>query len=620
MTKKSKSAQNILMWALMALLVAGLGGFGIDGFLSQRVTAIGSVGDREISAQEYARALQAELAALQQQVGQSIDFQTARALGVDTRVRAQLVTQAAVENEAQRIGISVGDLNVQRTVMSVRAFQGPTGGFDRETYRFALENAGLTPAEFEESVRREAARGILQAATAAGIDTPENFRAPLVEFYATGHDFALFTLTEEALTTPVADPDEAAIQAYYDANIEAFTTPETRHITYAWITPQMILDSIEVEEDAIRALYEQRIEDYVQPERRLVERLVFGDEAQAQAAMARIEAGEASFDDLVAERDLTLDDVDLGDVSEAQLGAAGPAVFALEEPGAVVGPLASNLGPALFRMNAILNAQETPYEEARDALRAELARDRARRAIAEQQEHFDDLLAGGATIEDMANETPMELGTIDWTAQSEDGIAAYSEFATAAAAITTEDFPELMALADGGLFTIRLDSVTPPTPRPLDEVRAEAAAGARRLAVEAALLARGQELSAELARDGIEAFSEAHGLVPETFEGVTRLDRLPQVPAAMLDPLFEAEPGATVLGVADGSVLMALVTGLTPPDLEDQQTRRLLSAIDEQIGAALAQDVFTYFARALESEAGISFNQPAIDAVNNSFN
>ncbi len=60
---------------------------------------------------------------------------------------------------------------------------------------------------------------------------------------------------------------------------------------------------------------------------------------------------------------------------------------------------------------------------------------------------------------------------------------------------------------------------------------------------------------------------------------------------------------------------IAIVTDRQPPDTEDAQTLRLVGAIDEQIGGALAQDVFGYFARALEREAGISFNEAAIEAV-----
>lgn len=618
MAKKS-SAQSILAWILMALLVAGLGGFGFDSFLTQRVTSIGSVGGRPISADAYSRALQAEMRAFERQIGQPLTFAMAQAIGIDAQVRGQLITTAALENEAARVGISVGDANVSRTVAAYPAFQGPTGQFDMDTYRFALQNAGLTVAEFEEDTRREASRGILQAATAAGIETPANLRTALVDFYARRHAFDLFTLTEANLPAPVPAVDEPAIVAYYAANIAAFTAPEQRSITFAWITPEMILDSVEVDDESIRALYDQRIEEFVQPERRLVERLVFGTEAEAQAAMDRLTAGTASFDDLVSERGLTLEDADMGDVSEAELGAAGAAIFALADPGMVAGPLMSDLGPALFRMNAILNAQETPFDEAREALHGELAADRARRVIAEQQEGFDDLLAGGASLEDLAAETPMELGQIDWSTDSNEGIAAYTEFATAAAAATADDFPELVALSDGGLMALRLDTVTPPTPRPLDQVRDEAAAGARAEAVGVALLSMVQTLSADLSREGTLAFAEARLLTPERIEGVTRLDRLAQVPDEMAEQLFAAEPGTAVVHHDGARVLLALTGDIAAADAEDAQTRDLVAAIDEQIGQALAQDVFTHFARALQAESGITLNQPAIDAVNASF-
>jgi len=616
---QKKSAQSILMWILMAMLIAGLGGFGIDGFLSQRVTSIGSVGGREIDAQTYSRALQAEMRAFEQQVGQPVNFSQARAFGLDVQVRRQLVIQAALENEAERIGISVGDVNVQRTLTSIDAFQGAGGGFDMDRYRFQLQNSGQTPALFEEDVRRDAARGILQAATAAGIETPANLRSALVEFYASRHEFDLFTLTEDQLPTPVADPDDASVSAFYEANIADFTAPELRQITYAWLTPTMLLDTVEVDEDSLQALYDQRIDQFVQPERRLVERLIYPDDTEAQAAMDRITAGTASFEDLVAERNLTLEDADMGDVSQAQLGAAGAAVFALDEPGVVTGPHASNLGPALFRMNAILNAHETTFLEARDALRAELAGDSARRAIAQQQEGFDDLLAGGATLEDLADETPMQLGTIDWSTELAEGIAAYAEFGEAAEAITADDFPELAGLSDGGLFAIRLDAIVPPTPYPLDDVRTAVSAAARQAAVEAALSTLARDLSVDLATMGTQEFSDAQGLMPETFEAVTRLDRLPQVPQTMLETILTSDAGTPVINIADGRALLAYIGTTQEADLEDEQTQRLVGAVDEQVGSALAQDVFEYFARALEAEAGITLNQAAIEAVHTSF-
>jgi len=156
--------------------------------------------------------------------------------------------------------------------------------------------------------------------------------------------------------------------------------------------------------------------------------LVYPTAEAAAAARAKLDAG-TSFEDLVAERNLTLADIDLGDVSKADLGAAGEAVFALEGPG-VVGPMQSDLGPALFRMNAVLPAQETPFDEARTALASEMQTDAARRAIADKVEAVDDLLAGGASLEDVAKEQGLILATTDYAEGADDNaeIAGYPAF------------------------------------------------------------------------------------------------------------------------------------------------------------------------------------------------
>lgn len=618
MAGKRKSAQNAVVWVLLGLLIVGLAGFGVDGILSQRVTTIGKVGTREISAQAYARALREAIRQAETERGRSLPLAAAQAEGLDARVRAQLVTQAALDAEADRIGISVGDATVSRTVAAFPAFRGPDGSFDRDLYRFQLETAGLTPAAFEEDLRRETARSLLQAAAAAGVAVPENLRQAIVAYFATRRDVSVFVLGPEALAAPVPDPDPAAVEAFYQANIARFTRPETRTIAYALLTPEQVAATIEVDEAAVRALYDSRIDEFRRPERRLVERLVFANEAAAEAAMARLAEG-TSFEDLVAERGLSLDDTDLGDVTQQQLGEAGPAVFSLTEPGQVTGPHRTSLGPAIFRMNAILSAQETPFEEVAADLRAELAIERARRQIAARYDEIEDLLAGGASIEDLGRELGMEVGRIEWRPGDSAGIAAYEEFRAAAAAGQPGDFPQLRPLADGGVFVMAVEAITPPAPLPLEEVRDAAFAGARAAALEAALRDRAEALAPQLAALGPEAFAEATGLVPDTYAGLTRLDGAQGLPAAVFEAIHAAAAGQTVVRSGNGQAVLALVTAVEPPDAGDEQTARLVAAIDAELGGAMAQDVFFYYARALEAEAGIVLNQAAIDAVHAGF-
>jgi peptidyl-prolyl cis-trans isomerase D len=134
----------------------------------------------------------------------------------------------------------------------------------------------------------------------------------------------------------------------------------------------------------------------------------FGTEEEAQAAFDAIAAGETDFDTLVEERDLTLADIDLGEVAVDDLPAEAAEVIFADTESEIIGPLPSRLGPALYRVNAVLEATETSFEEARADLREELADEAARREIAVMREEIDDLLASGATLEELAETTTHE--------------------------------------------------------------------------------------------------------------------------------------------------------------------------------------------------------------------
>ncbi|MEL6648355.1 MAG: SurA N-terminal domain-containing protein, partial [Pseudomonadota bacterium] len=439
MAKKS----NPVMWVLMGLLIVALGGFGASNF-GGSIRSIGSVGDVDIGTQDYATGLQQELRAFQQQTGEAISFARAQDEGLDERVLAQLIAQAAFDHEARGMGLSIGDENLRDEILSMQQFRGIDGNFDRDAYRFGLENAGLTEGQFEEDVRADTARSILQASVIAGISVPQAYSETVTNYLGERRDVSWSLLDRGDITTGLPVANDAALQAFHTENAALFTVPEAKRLTYAWLTPDMILDTVDVDEASLREAYEDAFDEFNQPERRLVERLIFGNDADLNAAKARIDSGEATFEDVVEERGLNLADIDMGDLDREALGENADAVFAADV-GAVVGPLPTPLGPALFRVNAILSAQETSFEDAQSVLRDDLAGDRARRVANQLIDTVDDLLAGGATVEDVAQETELQLGTIDWYPGITDDIAGYNAFRQAAREITADDFPEVIA-------------------------------------------------------------------------------------------------------------------------------------------------------------------------------
>ena len=611
----AKKASNLFVWLILGLLFVALAGFGIGSFTGSG-SRIGSVGDIEITAEDYARALDQEIRARIAQTRQPVTLSDLQAEGIDQAVLQSLVAQAALANEAQRLGLSVGDAEVARQITRIEAFQGVDGNFDREAYEQVLRQNALSPAAFEEDIREDTARSLLQVAVLGGLQPDPAIAEALVAYQGETRDFSILTITEADLPFGLPAPTEADLQAHYEANPDRFTRPEARRITYAWITPSMIMDEMEIDEVALRDLYEQRGDLYRQPERRLLERLVFIDEAAAQAAFDAIAAGETDFDTLVEERGLTLEDIDLGEVARGDLSAeAAEAVFSDTES-EIIGPVQSVLGPALFRVNAVLDASEVPFEEAEEELRAELAAEAARRVIDDLRDPLDDLLAEGATLEELAADTELRLGTIDVTPASEDGIAAYDAFREAARLAEEGDFPELLDLSDGGLFALRLDEVVPPTLPPLDEVREAVADSWRASVLREQLAARGEALVGELATG---AALEDLGRVT-TEATVRRQDFIPDAPPTLVAQVFRlAQPGDVVLVPGGDRALIARLDAINPAARDDPTTQILTQIIGQTVAQSMAQDIFEAYGQAMQAEVGIRLDQSMINAVHTQF-
>ena len=609
--RKKKRGAGIMVWTLVAMLIAGLGSFGVENF-GGGASAIGKVGDQEITANDYAREVQGQVNALSRQFGTPVSMSDARAMGIDRQVLAGLVNRAALDDEAARIGLSVGDEVVAGELGKIAAFQGIDGGFDRQAYGQTLKQNNTNEAEFEAGLRRDVARSLLSGAVAGGVLAPETAASTLFDWVGEKRGFSLLVLDEAALPAPLPSPTEAEVQAHYDANIASYTRPEAKRIQYAALLPETLAASTEVPEDQVRAAYDVRLSEFVIPEKRLVERLVFPDEAAAAAAKARLDAG-TSFEDLVRERGLTLDDIDMGDVTRADLAEAGEPVFALTAPG-VVGPLPSSLGPALYRMNAILAAQETSYEAARPDLLKTLQTEAAAKTIADKVEAIDDALAGGATLEELSRDFGMTLGTTDYaaTAADNDPIAGYAAFRRAADAIKEGDFAEAVLLDDGGLVALQMLETVPPSPVPLDKIRDKVTDAARSATLAKALSARAADIKTALDNG---ATLETQGTVTAV-EPRDRQSMLEDAPPAVLEAAFAMSPGEVRLVEAGPFVALVRLDSIAPADATSEEGKALNEAIAAELQQAIAADIAALYTASVATRAGISLDQPMIDAVN----
>jgi peptidyl-prolyl cis-trans isomerase D len=387
---------------------------------------------------------------------------------------------------------------------------------------------------------------------AAGVAAPDTYSDVVVAYLGERRSFSWLEITASTLPSPVPEPTDTQLRTYFDANPDNYVLPAAKALTYAWLLPDQIADQIEVPEDDLRALYDERDSEFNIPERRLVERIVFAPTAEAQTALDSINSGDASFEDVVAARGLTLADVDMGLVTRASLGDAADTVFSLTNSG-ITATADTALGPGFYRINAILAPRTTPFEDVRAELLDEASADAARRLVTDQIADFDDLLAGGATLEELARETDMQLGQIDWVQPTDDGIAAYDGFNDAAAQITASDFPSIQILADGGIFALRLDELIPERPDTFENAREQVIIDWTVAETSSALTAEADRLMASLAGG---ASLSSLGLPVNVETNVKRDAAYPDNPPGFVDQVFEMTLGETATVADDSKIVL----------------------------------------------------------------
>jgi peptidyl-prolyl cis-trans isomerase D len=609
--KPRKKGTTVMAWLLMGMLIVGLGGFGVTSFTGGNITSIGSVGNVSISVDDYARAVRQEADALSQQLRTRLGVAEAMAFGLDKQALEGLVTRAALDNEAQTAGLSVGDETVAAEILKLEAFKGISGAFDRDTYRLALQQNGWTEAEYETALRADVSRSLLQGAVTGGFDAPQPVVDALYRWYAERRGFSMIRLTEADLATPPADPTEDELKARYDGNIDSYTRPEAKRIAYALLLPEMIAADQPVDEATLQKMYDDRIDEFVQPERRLVERLVYPDAAARDAALAALGTG-ASFESLVESRGLTMDAVDMGDITEKDLGPAGAAVFAAANGDTIAAE--TDLGPALFRVNGILDGQTVTFDEAREDLAGEIRMDAARRAISDKVEAIDDLLAGGETLESLATEMGMEYSTLDHIPgqQGPEPVEGYQAFRQAADAVQDGDFAEAIVLEDGGVVALEFVETVPAAPIPFDQVRDKVAEDWRKGALEKALSEQAVAFKAAVESG---ASLGSLGIVDVTPD-IARDTFVEGAPDTLLPSIFGMAIGDLKVIDEGGFVAVLRLDTITPAVETGAEADAQKAAFAERIRQELASDAFKTYSATVSAAAGIALDQTAINAVN----
>lgn len=616
MSEQRKKKSGVFVWAVMGFLILGLGGFGLTGaFQTTGGSTVASIGNEEISADEFLSAFQQDINRASAQFGQSLSMQQAQLFGIDQSSLRRQITLAALTNEADRLNLSVGDVAVREALLANPAFQAG-GTFSQAAYDITLNQQNMSRIDYESLIRADQTQNLISNAVSGAVGSQTTAARTLLDFVGEKRDLTWVEINAGNLQGALDSVDEAAARSFYSENPEMFTIPETRKITYAVISPEILRKDIEVSDADVRLAFEERQSTLNSPARRMIDRIIFGSEEDAAVAMARISEGEASFEDIAAERGLSTDGVSVGLVRESQLSsAAAELLFSVEETG-VYGPVEASLGPAIFKVNAVIAENIVNFEDVEESLRKELALLQAQSLLLAKIGNIEDLLAGGASLEDLAAETDMELHTYDLNALSEVENTIDEAFYAEGYAAEVGEERDLVDLGDSEIISLRVDEIAPPYLQSFDEVSEEATLKATLAANAASARTYAEELKAQIeAGADFAATISAMGDLATEETDVSRTSPPAGLPPAVGLELFNLTEGEVATYESDEGAYVIKIDSLSAFDPLSEDGAAFLAQVETQIQDDIANDLYILFANGVVSTTDITINQGMIDQI-----
>ena len=615
---------KIIMFMLFGLLIASFAVWGIGDIFrtDSHYPTVAKVGDIDITQVEFSQELAQEMNLLRQRYGPDLDAAQAQSLGAVAQVLQRLVNQALVNQQATDLRLAVPESELQRSILNEPAFKDSLGNFAPERFSFVLRNAGLTEERYLETLRNQYRRNQISSALTGAVAVPDTVVELLYRY--DGEKRTAETLTIELAPLPDdLTPSDLELQNVIQGNLSRFQTPELRALSLIQLRVDDISDPSIITEEILTAAFEERREQLGRPERRAVQQLVFAEEADAQAAVGKMQDG-LTFE-ATSQETLGRGPVDLGNVTKAELGLQftelADAAFVLETETAS-DPVQTPFGWHILYVTEIEPAFNPTLEDVRESLTQDLAREAAGDTVISLANAIDDELALEASLEEISQRLALPLVKVealdgqgqDANQQAVADLPALEEFLPVLGRTKMGETSLLTETPQGDFFVLRVDGITPPGTKPLSEVREDAVAlweAEKRLEITKAEA----ELLADTLRAGttMADLAEAESLNLETTADLARQDNQATTGFSreLIEALFRATDGEIVAAPGQGGYVIAkLMTVEVPDPAADQE---LITQIKDSMGRNLQEDFLTGYFTELHKEIGVTVNQRLID-------
>jgi peptidyl-prolyl cis-trans isomerase D len=609
------------MATVVGFLIIAFGIWGIaDVFRGGGRQTVATVGNVEISADQFRQAYNDQLQQLQRQIGRPIPPEQARAFGLDRQVLQKLMSDAALNERARQLGLGIGDDEIVRHILQDPSFRGLNGQFDQTRFEQTLRAYGFTEPRYIAKLHGDAVRGQLADSFVSGVTVPKTALEAFNRYQNEERNID-YVVLGATVVGDIPQPSSEVLTKYFEDRKALFRAPEYRKLVLLALIPEEMAKTIEVSDEDVKRAYDERLSRYTTPERRDVQQIVFPNQEEADKAAQQIKDG-TTFDALVKERGLKDTDINLGLVPKTGIvdPAIADAAFALQS-GGTSDPIKGRFGTTLVHVNKIEPQQVKPFADVEADLKREIALDRVKATLTDTINKVEDELASGARLDEVATKLNLPYRTVDAIDRSgrdpagnpvtglPDAPDLLSDTFAAAAGAQNDS----IQLKGGGYVWYEVAGITPGRDRTFDEVKDKVEARWRQGEIEAKLRAKADEMVKQINGGTKLADLATTDKLQVQWANNFKRQGSPTLPAPVVAAAFETAQGSA--GTAEGrdpsERFVFQVTNINVPPFDPNTPEA--NKIEDTLKRMLGDEALMQYLTKTATDMGVSVNQSVIN-------
>lgn len=625
---KSKIGTLVLVLFGLAVVasfaIADVSGLSLGGSGLSSSTLV-KVGPLEVTDREMDAAMQQRLSQVREQ-NPMADYST---IAGDFEPLLQgLVDQRTLQAFARKHGFVLSKRLIDAEIANIPGVKGLNGQFSQEAYQTFLTRQRLTDAQVRDLIEGSIIQRLLVTPAANNPRVPVGMAIPYASMLLERREGEVALVPVAAFTAGL-NPTGAQLQQYYLANRNRYMVPEQRSIRIARMGPQQ-LANVTASDAEIAQFYRANQAQYGATDTRVISQALVQDRNAANQIAARAKGGQ-SFVDAVKPAGLSAEDISIGPQTRAQFTAlageqVAAAAFGAAE-GAIVGPIQSEFGWHVVKVDSIRRQSGKTLEQARGEIAARLTAQKRTDALADLVEKVQEALDGGSNFDEAAKAANLTivstpLVTADGAARGNPAFRLPAELKPALESgfeLAGNDEPVIEQLTEDSFALIAPAQIVPAAAAPLatirDQVRTDwinkqATDRARAAATSIAAKSGGQAVLAAAAAQSKPALPPVRQVAARRIDLSSMGDKVP----VALRMIFAQGQGKSRVGAdPDGrGFFVVKVTRIVPGNALNQPG--LIAEVQQGFQEPLAQEYAQQLLTAARKALNVRRNEDVIAA------